>query len=61
MANWIKEILMRLYLIDRPIASRGRGDRRKDERRWGGPEGDMPRRRPDPRRKRDRRKKTRRG
>jgi hypothetical protein len=58
--GWFKELLMNLYLIDRPIAHRGKPDRRKADRRWKGPEGDMPRPRRDPRRKRERRKKKRR-
>lgn len=60
MANWFKEILMRLYLIDRPVMKRGKVDRRKGERRWSGPEGDLPSSGNDSRRKKDRRKKKRR-
>ncbi len=60
MANWFKEILMRLYLIDRPVVKRTKADRRKEERRWSGAEGDKPSPAGDPRRKKDRRKKKRR-
>lgn len=58
--GWFKELLMNLYLIDRPIVSRGRSDRRKGPRRWSGPEGDKPTPPRDPRRKKERRKKKRR-
>jgi len=57
--GWFKELLMKLYLIDRPIADR-RADRRKGDRRWIGPDGDRPSASHDPRRKGDRRKKKRR-
>ena len=60
MANWFKELLMRLYLVDRPVASR-QGDRRKEERRWSGAPGEARSPLKDPRRKRDRRKSQRRG
>lgn len=58
--GWFTEILMKLYLIDRPVADRKRSDRRKSERRWQGPEGDMPKALHDPRRRKERRKKKRR-
>lgn len=61
MSPWLREILMKLYLIDRPVAKRDRKDRRKDERRWLGEEGDMPGARSGSRRKKDRRKGPRRG
>ncbi len=57
MPQWLEALLMNLQIIDRPVASRGRKDRRKDERRWQGPDGDKPRPRTDPRRKKERRKK----
>ncbi|HTC20016.1 MAG TPA: hypothetical protein VK859_04160 [bacterium] len=60
-SNWFKELLMKLRIIDRPVASRSRKDRRKDERRWQGPDGAKPRPSRDPRRKRERRQKGRRG
>jgi len=55
--GWFKEILMKLYLVDRPVSSRKGRDRRKDERRWEGQVSPSK----DPRRKKDRRKKPRRG
>jgi len=55
--GWFKEILMKLYLVDRPVASRKGQDRRKAPRRW---EGQVSPSR-DPRRKKDRRQKGRRG
>lgn len=60
MANWFKGILMRLYILDRPVVRRDKKDRRKGERRWKGSEGDMPKSARDPRRKGDRRRKNRR-
>ena len=60
MANWFKEILMRFYLVDRPVAHRSKLDRRKGERRWSGPEGDKPNPAKDPRRRKERRTKKRR-
>jgi len=60
MANWFKELLMRLYLVDRPVGSR-QGDRRKEERRWSGPPGEARTPLKDPRRKGERRKNQRRG
>jgi hypothetical protein len=61
MPNWLKEILMKLYLMDKPVAARKGVDRRKGEKRWQGPGHDKPRPLRDPRRKRERRKKERRG
>ncbi len=58
--GWFKELLMTLYLMDRPIANRKKVDRRNDDRRWRGSEGDMPRAARDPRRKKERRNKKRR-
>lgn len=60
MANWIREILIKLYLLDRPVAQRDKKDRRKVERRWKGSEGDFPKPTRDSRRKKERRKKKRR-
>jgi hypothetical protein len=55
--GWFKEILMKLYLVDRPVASRKGPDRRKGPRRWSGQAHPAK----DPRRKKDRRKGPRRG
>jgi hypothetical protein len=60
--GWFRELLMKLYLVDRPVADRQKKrDRRKGERRWKGPHDDMPKSYPDVRRKRARRKRERRG
>ena len=58
---WFKELLMKFYLTDRPVADRKKQDRRKEERRWTGSEGDKPSSFGASRRKKDRRKKNRRG
>ena len=58
--GWFKELLMNLYLIDRPVVNRSKRDRRKSDRRWQGPEGDLPKPLRDPRRRKERRKKKRR-
>jgi hypothetical protein len=60
--GWFKELLMKLYLIDRPVADRKKkNDRRKGDRRWKGPQYDFPTPRHEPRRKKERRKSERRG
>lgn len=53
--GWFKELLMRLYLIDRPVGVRKKDDRRQGERRWEGQPNAQGRRR------KDRRKDQRRG
>lgn len=58
--HWLKALLVKFHLSERAVASRNPQDRRKDERRWQGPDGDKPRPRKDPRRKKERRKKRRR-
>jgi hypothetical protein len=55
--GWFMNILIKLNLADRPIASRKGPDRRKAPRRWEGQANPAK----DPRRRKDRRKKPRRG
>lgn len=61
MIEWFKEILRKLYLLDRPVAKRSRKDRRRSDRRWQGFEGDKPTAVSDSRRRKERRKAGRRG
>lgn len=55
--GWFKEILMNLYLVDRPIADRKKKERRKGSRRWE----EQAKALKDPRRRKERRKVKRRG
>jgi len=55
--GWFKELLMKLYLIDRPIADRKKQERRKGSRRWE----ELPKALREPRRRKERRKGKRRG
>ncbi|HVZ80481.1 MAG TPA: hypothetical protein VHE12_06705 [bacterium] len=59
--GWLKDILRKLYLLDRPVVQRSKKDRRHNDRRWQGAEGDKPKAAADPRRRKERRKTRRRG
>ena len=59
--GWFRELLMKLYLVDRPVAVREKKERRRNDRRWKGPLHDIPTARTDARRKKERRTSERRG